>query len=158
MYLLESILEDIRFTAGLVRGIASFDITALHTQPLDQVLFCFEALCRSFQLRGWVTEPAETEYRDEYFEFVDQFRNTCGAIQNVPDLVTDIVDLLVQMPAQRRRPRSSYLDRLSSLCLSEVSQALPPLKFHGNNPPIHYVDCLASFFLLSPTWLMSQVL
>ena len=52
--ILDSVLKDIRLTAGTVRGMASFDLTVLLTQPMEQALFCFRTLFHSFQLRGWV--------------------------------------------------------------------------------------------------------
>ena len=78
VFVLDSFLKDIRVTAGIVRGMASFDATVLLSQPMDQTLFCFQALYHSFHLRGWVQEADETDYREEYVEFLDQFRYSHG--------------------------------------------------------------------------------
>ena len=73
--IMESLLGDICLTTHIVRGMASFDLTVLSSQPMDQVLFCFTSIFSTFQLRGRVTESSEPEYRDEYIGFVDDFRN-----------------------------------------------------------------------------------
>ena len=130
VFLLDSLLKDIRVNAGIVRGMASFDLTVLLTQPMEQALFCFRALYHSFQLRGWVLATDETEYREEYVEFIDHFRNSCGNFRT-PELVTDVVDLLMPMPALRNRPRLLHLFKLSCLCLTESSASLPPIQFQG---------------------------
>ena len=48
VFVLDSLLKDIRVTAGIVRGIASFDPNVLLSQPMDQALFCFRALITAF--------------------------------------------------------------------------------------------------------------
>ena len=130
VYLLDSLLKDVRLTAGIVRGMASFDLTVLLTQPMDQALFCFRALYRSFQLRGWVAESDESEYREDYVEFIDHLRNTCSSFRDT-ELITDVVDFLLPMPAMRNRPRLLHLFRLSCLCLTETSTRPPAIPFSG---------------------------
>ena len=56
VFVFDSLLKDIQLTAGIVRGLGSFDLTVLQTQPMEQALFCFRALFHSFQIRGWVQE------------------------------------------------------------------------------------------------------
>ena len=102
--IIESLLGDIRLTAHIVRGMASFDLTVLSSQPMDQVLFCFSSLFSTFQLRGWVDESSEPEYRDEYVGFVDDFRNLFPDLISSPDLIRDVVILLTGMPALYTRP------------------------------------------------------
>ena len=130
VFVLDSLLKDIRVTAGIVRGMASFDPNVLMSQPMDQALFCFRALYYSFQLRGWVQEADEADYREEYVEFLDQFRNSHGHLR-MADPVPDIVDLLVSLPSFRSRPRLFHLFRLGCLCLTESSPNLPTIRFEG---------------------------
>ena len=130
VFVLDSLLKDIRLTAGIVRGMASFDLTVLLTQPMDQDLFCFRALYHSFQIRGWVQEADEIDYREEYVEFLDQLRNTHGHLRTA-DLVPDVVDLFVSLPALRNRLRVFHLFRLSCLCVTESSPTLPAIRFQG---------------------------
>ena len=66
VFLLDSLLKDIRLTAGIVRGMACFDLTVLLTLPMEQASFCFRALFHSFQLRGWVLAADEPGYREKY--------------------------------------------------------------------------------------------
>ena len=125
--IIESLLRDIRLTAHIVRGMASFDLTVLSSQPMDQVLFCFTSLFNTFQLRGWVAESSEPEYRDEYKGFVDDFRNIYPHLISSHDFVRDFVTLLTGMPALYIRPHLFPLFRLSCMCLTETSVA-----FRGN--------------------------
>ena len=144
VFVIESLLKDLRLTAGIVRGLASFDLTVLQTQPMEQALFCFRALFHSFQVRGWVQESQESEYREEYVEFLDHFRSSSGPLRT-SDAVPDIIDLLVSMPALRSRPRLWRLFRLSCLCLTETSPRLPPFRFQdadSSNPNCRLSDVL----------------
>ena len=128
---IESLLGDIRLTAHIVRGMASFDLTVLSSQPMDQVLFCFSSLFSTFQLRGWVDESFEPEYRDEYVGFVDDFRNLYPDLISSPDLIRDVVTLLTGMPALYTRPHLFHLFRLSCMCLTEISTSLPAINIHS---------------------------
>ena len=130
VFVLDSLLKDIRVTPGIVRGMASFDPSVLLSQPMDQALFCFRALYYSFQLRGWVQEADEADYREENVEFLDQFRNSHGHLR-MADPVPDIVDLLISLPSFRSRPRLFHLFRLGCLCLTESSPNLPTIRFEG---------------------------
>ena len=129
--IIESLLGDIRLTAHIVRGMASFDPTVLSSQPMDQVLFCFSSLFSTFQLRGWVDESSAPECRDEYVGFVDDFRNLYPDLISSPDLIRDVVTLLTGMPALYTRPHLFHLFRLSCVCLTEISTSLPAIKFHS---------------------------
>ena len=145
VFLLDSLLYDIRLTAGIVRGMASFDLIVLLTQPMEQALFCFRALYHSFQLRGWVLAADESEYREEHVEFIDHFRSSCGSFR-APELVTDVVDFLIPMPALRNRPKFRHIFKLSRLCLTEGSASLSSIQFQGvdTSDP----DCRLSSILL----------
>ena len=127
--LLGSLLRDIHFSANIVHGMGSFDPHVLLTLPLEQASFCFNALYDSFRLRGWVDESSRSDCRDEYFEFVDYFRETYPSITFSPGTVADILDFLIPIPAFRSRTRLFHLIRLCCLCIIEEHQALPAIKF-----------------------------
>ena len=127
--LLGSLLRDINFTANIVHGMGSFDPHVLLTLPLEQVSFCFNALYDSFRLRGWVDEASRGDCRDEYFEFVDYFRQTYPSIKSSPGTIVDVLDFLIPIPAFRSRARLFHIFRLCCLCISEGHQALPAIKF-----------------------------
>ena len=61
-------------TADIVHGLACFDPHVLASLAMEQVTFCFGSLFQSFCLRGWVQRSSESDYRDEYMEFLDYFR------------------------------------------------------------------------------------
>ena len=63
-FIVNIMLDDIRVTAHIVRGMARFDLGVLTSQPMEQVIFCFSSLFSCLQLRGWVPGASETEYRD----------------------------------------------------------------------------------------------
>ena len=147
--ILESLLGDIRLTALIVRGMATFDLTVLSTQPMDQALFCFTSLFNTFQLRGWVSGDSESEYRDEYVGFVDDVRNTCPSLLNSPELVHDVTASLIGMPALTARPHLFHLFRLKCMCFTEAIVPLPAIKFHT-------VDSSDSFCRLSDVLFPAQ--
>ena len=132
VFVLDSSLKDVRLTAGIVRGMACFDLSVLLTQPMDQALFCFRAMYHSFQIRGWVQEADEADYREDNVEFLDQFRKSHGHLRTA-DLVPDIVDFLISLPALQNRPRLFHLFRLSCLCQTESSPVLSTIRFQEAN-------------------------
>ena len=127
--LLGSLLRDIHFTANIVHGMGCSDPHVLLTLPLEQVSFCSNALYDSVRLRGWVDEASRGDCRDEYFEFVDYFRQTYPSIQSSPGTIVDVLEFLIPIPAFRSRARLFHLFRLCCLCITEGHQALPALKF-----------------------------
>ena len=147
--ILESLLGDIRLTALIVRGMATFDLTVLSTQPMDQALFCFTSLFNTFQLRGWVSGDSESEYRDEYVGFVDDVRNTCPSLLNSPELLHDVTASLIGMPALTARPHLFHLFGLKCMCFTEAIVPLPAIKFHT-------VDSSDSFCRLSDVLFPAQ--
>ena len=151
VFVIDSLLKDIRLTAGIVRGLASFDLTVLQTQPKEQALFCFRALFHSFQVRGWVRESEESEYREEYVEFLDHFLNSSGPLRT-PDAVPDVVDLLVSMPALRSRPRwGIYLG--SAACASLKLALIYHLSASKRLIPLNQIAVCLMYYLPSLTWL-----
>ena len=129
--LLVTLLEDIHFTADIVHGMGCFDPHVLLSLPLEQATFCFNALFNSFHLRGWVGMSVKPDYQEEYFEFIDLFRSTCGTVKNAPHTIGDMLDFLIAMPSFRSRSRLFHLFRLCCLCITESHQELPAIKFHG---------------------------
>ena len=105
VYLLESLLRNVHFTANIVHGMGCFDPHVLLSLPLNQVTFCFNSLYNSFRVRGWVDEASKSECRDEYFEFVDYLRSAYSSMKNSPGTIPDMLDFLVPMPAFQSRSR-----------------------------------------------------
>ena len=123
--LLDALLENIHFTADIVHGMGCFDPHVLLFLPLEQATFCFNALFDIFRLRGWVDVAVKNDYQEEYFEFIDLFRNNCGTVKNAPN---SIADFLIPMPLFRSRSRLFDLFRLCCLCITH--QELPAIKIH----------------------------
>ena len=130
IYLLETLLRDVHLTADIVHGMACFDPHVLVSLPMDQVNFCFAALFQTFCLRGWVQRASESDYRDEYVEFVEYFRTSFPHLKDQPGQVKDIVGFLIALPSLRSRKNLLYLFRLTCLCLTESGADLPAIKFH----------------------------
>ena len=147
--LLETLLEDIHFTADIVHGMGCFDPHVLLSLPLEQATFCFNALFDSFHLRGWVDLADKSDYQEEYFEFIDLFRNTCDTVKNAPNTIVDMLDFLIALPSFRSRSRLFHLFRLCCLCITEAHQELPTIKFHD-------VDTSSSSCRLSAVILPAQ--
>ena len=118
VYLLERFLDDISFNSDIVRGMSCFDSVVILSVPFNQSALCFSTLYYSFSLRGWMSNTPETEARDEYFEFVDFFRNKYQDFRDAPETFTDMIELLTPMPKLRSRRHLFYLFQLSCLCLT----------------------------------------
>ena len=100
--------------------------------PLEQATF--SALYRSFSLRDWLDISSESEARDEYVEFLEAFRTSYSTMKDTPEVITDVVSFLMELPEMRVRKHLFHIFRLSCLCLTSVSPELPGVKFPG-------VDC-----------------
>ena len=88
---------------------------------------------------------SEPDYRDDYQEFVDHFRNVCSGYNDMPNLMDDTVDLLHGMPTMQSCPHLFHLFKLSRLCLSENTKPMPPIVFHGadtSDPTCRLTDVL----------------
>ena len=152
--LLTILLCDVHLTADIVHGMACFDPHVLVSLPMEQVTFCFSALFQTFCLRGWVQQASESDYRDEYIEFVEYFRTSFSHLQDQPGQVKDIVRFLIVLPTLRSRKNLFYLFRQSCLCLTEGGVDLPPIKFHevqNFNLKCRFIDMLlpAQSYLIS---------
>ena len=91
VFQLEAILRDVHLTADIVHGLACFDPHVLVSLAMDQVSFCFGALFQSFCLRGWVQRSSESDFRDEYMEFVDYFRANFPQLKDQPGQMKDVI-------------------------------------------------------------------
>ena len=117
---------------------ACFDPAVLLVLPLEKVLFFLKSLYSSFKRRGWMSNCAEDDLRDEYVRFLEHFRCTYSNFKDSLEAFTDMTALLSNMREFRNRKLLFYLFRLSCLCLTEENVALPPVKFPGVgsvNPP-----------------------
>ena len=61
------------------------------------------------------------------------FRITFKDFEDKPNLMGDMVYLLLPIPALRSRRHLYYLFRLCCLCLTESNPELPPIRFRGAN-------------------------
>ena len=109
VYLLEVFLSDISLNAGIVRVLGSFDPVALLSLPVDQATYCFSALYRPFSLRGWLENSSESDSRDEYVDFLECFRKKYSGIKDTPEVFTDMVALLMEMPELKMRKHLFYI-------------------------------------------------
>ena len=131
VYLLEVFLSDISLNAGIVRGLGSFDPVALLSLPIDQATYCFSSLYRSFSLRGWLENSPESDARDEYVDFLEWCRKKYSGMKDTPEVFTDMVAFLLEMPELKMRKHLFYLFQLSCLCLTSKLPELPAIKFPG---------------------------
>ena len=99
MFLLETMLRDVHLTADIVHGMACFDLHVLVSLPMEQVSFCFNALFQTICLGGVVQRASESDYRDEYVEFVEYLRTSVAHFKDQPGQVTDIVSFLIVLSA-----------------------------------------------------------
>ena len=134
VHLLKVFLADISLNAGIVRGLGSFDPVALLSLPLEQATYCFSALYRSFSLRGWLDNSPEADARDEYIDFVEHFRQANSGAKDTPEVFSDMIAFLMDMPELKLRKHLFYIFQLSCLCLTSKLPELPAIKFSG-------VDC-----------------
>ena len=130
VYLLEVFLSDISLNAGIVRGLGSFDPVALLSLPIDQATF----FSLPFSLRGWLENSPESHARDEYVDFLECFRKKYSGTMDTPEVFTDMVAFLMEMPELKMRKHLFYIFQLSCLCLMSKLPELPSVKFPG-------VDC-----------------
>ena len=164
-------MRDVHLIADIVNGMSCFDHHFLVSLPMEQVSFCFTALFQTFCLRGCVQRASESDYRDEYMEFVEYSRTSFLHLKDQPGLVKDVVGFLIVLPALRSRKNLFYLFRLSCLCLTESGTGLPPIKFHEvdtSNPKCRLIDmllpaksylanCPGAFFLCTSEPSMSKL-
>ena len=133
VYLLETLLKDVRLNADIVRGMASFDPIVLLALPIEQSVSMFTVLYNSFSVRGWLPNSSLAEARDEYLSFLDQFLVSYSEFKNTLEVFLDMVDFLAPLPELRSRKHLFHLFQLSCLCLTEEGMELPPVKFQGVN-------------------------
>ena len=89
VFVIDSLLKDIRLTAGIVRGLAIFNLTVLQTQPRDQALFWFRALFHSFQLRDFV-DGVKKPRRVSIGRNMSNFSITCDILVGPSSLLSPL--------------------------------------------------------------------
>ena len=154
----EVFLSDISLKAGIVRGLGSFDLVALLSLPVDQATDRFSALYRSFSLRGWLENSPESDARDEYVDFLESFRKKYSGMKDTPEVLTDMVAFLLEMPELKVCKYLFYIFQLSCLWLTSKLPEMPAIKFPEWIAETHGVDCLKSSCLRSLTSLMWRTL
>ena len=118
-----------RFTCDTVKGLGSFDLDTMLTDPLENSYYCFKQLFSSFRLRGVVQAEEETLHMEEYVSFIDILRQVHPGIQQPKLLIADAVDFLSGQEDLKSRPHLRRLFRLSCLCLDEPRLSFSPVKF-----------------------------
>ena len=108
-----------RFTCDTVKGLDSFDLDIMLTDPLENSYNCFKQLFSSFRLRGVVQAEEKTLHMEEYVSFIDILRQMHPGIQQPKLLIADAVDFISEQEALKSRPHLRRLFRLSCLCLDE---------------------------------------
>ena len=116
-------------TTNNLKGMACFDPYVMTTMPLEFASRCFNELYRGFKLRGWLPESSEQMYRDEYLAVLSHLRGTKTSLSSSSNVVHDVVDFMCNLPAVRERHHILHLFRLSCLCLTDKSSAMPVVKF-----------------------------
>ena len=127
-----------RFTCDTVKGLGSFDLDIMLTDPLENSYYCFKQLFSSFRLRGVVQAEEETLHMEEYVSFIDILRQMHPGIQQPKLLIADAVDFITEQEALKSRPHLRRLFRLSCLCLDEPRLSFSPVKFgsHRTDDPL----------------------
>ena len=142
VYLLEIFLSDISLNAGIVRGLGSFDPVALLSLLIGQATYCFSALYRSFSLRGWLENSPKSDTRDEYVDFLECFRKKYSGMKDTPNVFTDMVAFLMEMPKLTMRKRLFNIFQVRCLCLTSKLPEMPAIEFLG----IDYSDPRSRLF------------
>ena len=91
------------------------------------------ALYRSFTLRVWLENSPESDARDEYIDFQQCFRKKYSGMKDTPEVITDMVALLMDMPELKMRKHLFHTFQLSCLCLTTKLPELPAVKFPGSD-------------------------
>ena len=132
-YVLRNVLRHVSLTTELVKGLACFDPHMLFRLPLERPKRHFGILYRSFSSRRWVEAANEQLCQDEYLSFLGTLRTGYTTIVESPELVFDVVDLLMPMASLRERPHLHYLFKLCCLCLTGSSLEMPVVEIGSTN-------------------------
>ena len=92
------------------------------------------ALYRSFSLRGWLENSPESNAWDEYVDSLECLRNNYSGLKDTPEVFTEMVAYLMEMPELKMRKHLCYIFHLSCLCLTSKLLEFPAIKLPG-------VDC-----------------
>ena len=129
LFLIEGVRKHVTMTTNNVKGMACSDPYVMSVMPLEFASRCFSELYRGFKLRGWLPDSSEQMYRDEYLAVLSHLRGTKTSLSSSPNVVHDVVDFMCNLPAVRERHHILHLFKLSCLCLTDKSSAMPVVKF-----------------------------
>ena len=132
-HILKSTQGLTRFTSDIVRGLGSFDLEIMLSDPLEQATYCFKQLFTSFRLRGIFQPDEEALYLEEYLSFLDELRRFHSDIQQPKLLIADAVNFITGQDALKIRRHLTRIFRLSCLCLDEPRFSFPAVKYGSVN-------------------------
>ena len=142
-HLFSSVQNQKTLTTDLKKGLGSFDLDTLLHDPLPHAVYCFSQLFTSFRLRGYFSLDQETECQEEYVSFRLDLRRKYPELHQRTLFVLDTVGFLIEQTSLQIRPLLLKLFRLACLCLGELFQTLPPVKFSSvdsDDPTSGFVD------------------
>ena len=116
-------------TTDLMKGLGSFILDTLLPDPLSHAVYCFSQLFTSFRVREYFSLDQETECQEEYVSFRDDLRRRYPDLHQPTLFILDTVGDLIEQSSLQSRPLLLKLFRLACLCLGELFQTLPPVKF-----------------------------
>ena len=126
-YVSTDLLKHPTFKSDLVVGLVRFDYCVLFTFPRRQAVDCYSRLFQSFCIRGWLAKELTSVHMDNYFEFVDDLRFVSLDEMHIGPKIGDMVIFLSSSPELSKRECTSYVFKLSCLCLANVVTELPKM-------------------------------
>ena len=114
-YLFQAAQNNLLLTSDTVKGLGSFDLDIIFCAPLEQAVYCFKRLFRSFQLRNYFTADNESICTQEYLSFLDGLRKEMPGLVQPRVIITDAVTFISSDESLKQRPHLVRLFRLSCL-------------------------------------------
>ena len=124
-YVCSELLKHPTFKSDLVVGLACFDYSVLITLPGGQAMDCYARLFQSICVRDWRARKLKNVHMDDYLEFIDDLLFVYLDELHVGPKIEDMVTFLSSSPELSKREHTSYVFKLSCLCLGHVVPKLP---------------------------------
>ena len=118
-----------QFVEVLVKGLASFDYSALFTLPKKKAVSFYACLFNSFSFRGWVAKELRTLHIEEYMDLVNDLRYAYSGVDGHCLAVDDMSTFLCGCPELCRKTKTTRVFRLSCLCLGHFPPETPSVGF-----------------------------
>ena len=81
-------------TSDTVKGLGSFDLDIMFRAPLEQAIYCFKQLFRSFQLRSYFQIYEESICAEEYLSFLDELRKEMPGLEQSRVIIIDAISFV----------------------------------------------------------------